>query len=604
MANTASIVLTADDKTQSAFASAQKALTGLKAASVGLNTSLAGIGVGLSVGSFAAFVKNSIDAADNLNDLSKKTGVAVEQLGGFKLAADSSGTSLEDVGGALGKLNKYMGEAAAGNKDAAAMLQALGVTAKKPEEALYQLANAFNRMGSEGDKARAFSEVLGKSWQNLAPMLAEGGDKLRALVEDGKRLNPITKEMAEQADKFNDALTRFKVQAAGVGTTIANQLLPALNALLEKLNQGAAMSSRFGFLNLLGKGINPTGDAGRELNTIREQIKATERDVANLTPGTEFHRSAVAKLEELKRMKAAYQEVQAAEALAMNDKYGTGGYKMPGAPELPKIKLPGVGKGAAAKRMSDAEWAAEEAAHLIRTYYQIGQEMDAASAAAFERAGESAQEWQDSLDRANESLRAAAAGYIDLADPIEKYRRQLEEVAQLVEAGLLTPEQALAAEFAIQQQIDAAAGFNEKLKETDDIARELSMTFTSAFEDAIVGGKGLRDILDGIYKDLVRLTIRKTVTEPMSAGFTQMLGSFNLGSFLPKFASGTDFVPRDMLAVVHRGEKIVPAAENRRGGGVTVNMTVMAQDAGSFQRSRGQIQADLAFAVQGARRFA
>ena len=67
---------------------------------------------------------------------------------------------------------------------------------------------------------------------------------------------------------------------------------------------------------------------------------------------------------------------------------------------------------------------------------------------------------------------------------------------------------------------------------------------------------------------------------------------------LPKFDVGTDFVPRDMMAVVHKGEKIVPAAQNKPGYGgvmVTNNFTI----SGATNRSsEGQIAAAAAAGVR------
>jgi hypothetical protein len=60
---------------------------------------------------------------------------------------------------------------------------------------------------------------------------------------------------------------------------------------------------------------------------------------------------------------------------------------------------------------------------------------------------------------------------------------------------------------------------------------------------------------------------------------------------IPSLDVGTPYVPNDMLAFIHKGERIVPADQNKAGtmGGVTVNMTVNTPDANSFKRSQGQI---------------
>ena len=607
MTEKAELVLTASDKTAGAFASAKRNLEGLQAASrqtqkqfglLGdtagdLKNTLVGLAAGLGITAFAGFVKSSIDAADNLNDLSKKSGIAVENLAGLQLVVDKSGTTMEMLSNGVGKLNKTLGEAANGNAEAARTLKDRGIPATDPMEAFYQLADAFGRFRNEGDKAVAMSRIIGKTWQELAPALAEGGDGLRDMVEEGKRLNPITQEMASQADKFNDALSRMKAQASGVGTALANQLLPSLNAVLEKLNQGAALSSKFGFLGLLTKGINPTGDVGRELRTVRSEIAKAEKEVAGYTPGTAFSDSAKKKLEELKQIKAALEAIQRDEALAINDKLGTGRYKMPGLPDPKKIDItPSGGKSGKTKENPLTTQSKSDALRDYQLFDLPAFEAELAEFDAMVRESvENANEQFRMIDgpafdadgEAEQRMRAFRDQFIDMIDPVEKYRRQLEIIDELQAAGGpfgLTAEQATQARFVINEQIEGLNQVNNTLREQKSIADELGLTFSSAFEDAVIGGKRFSEVLKGIEKDIARIIIRKSVTEPLGNAISGIFSGINWGSifnFGGGKASGGAVYPGQYYVVGEKGpEVLLPntagtvVPNNALGGGVTI----------------------------------
>ena len=64
---------------------------------------LATLGIGASIGGFALIVKGAIDAADNLRDMSQKTGIAVEELNGLGFASGQAGGSLEAMASAASR---------------------------------------------------------------------------------------------------------------------------------------------------------------------------------------------------------------------------------------------------------------------------------------------------------------------------------------------------------------------------------------------------------------------------------------------------------------------------------------------------------------------
>lgn len=86
-------------------------------------------------------------------------------------------------------------------------------------------------------------------------------------------------------------------------------------------------------------------------------------------------------------------------------------------------------------------------------------------------------------------------------------------------------------EEAIAKGKELLQGIAEESKRAQEFVKSLGLTFSSAFEDAIVNGAELSDVLKGIEKDLVRIVARKLITEPLierasSFDFSKILGAF------------------------------------------------------------------------------
>jgi len=192
----------------------------------------------------------------------------------------------------------------------------------------------------------------------------------------------------------------------------------------------------------------------------------------------------------------------------------------------------------------------------------------------------------------------------------------------------------------VQKQIDLEdariAKFEAGIKDSTDVAaeaaRDLGLSFSSAFEDAIVKGEGLRATLAGLAQDIQRIVLRKTVTEPLggklaefaadifSSGTigggiggsgpsfletgTSMLNpsvtllhtggiagepaprrAVNSGVFAaaPRFHSG-GLAGNEVPAILRRGEEVLTENDprhrnNAAGGGITINYYIDARGA-------------------------
>jgi hypothetical protein len=226
------------------------------------------------------------------------------------------------------------------------------------------------------------------------------------------------------------------------------------------------------------------------------------------------------------------------------------------------------------------------------------------------RAAEGLRKWNEELETQAEALRK-------LGDPMRQYQQRLEEIADLVSLGKLSDDEAWAAKVKTWGDIADEAnkanrgkGSLADLKEvldvspdiekTNDAARELGLTFSSAFEDAVIGGGKLSDVLHGLEQDILRIAMRKAITEPLgnavagifSGGFGKLFGFASGGDFTVGGSGGTDTTPVAFMATP--GETVSVRTPGQRaggGGGGTYYIDARGADRTGLAELKGMILA-------------
>lgn len=230
---------------------------------------LGALGIGLSAGAFASWIKGAIDAIDRLNDISAATGITVTKLAGLEYAAKLSGTSLDSVTQASNKLQLSL---TTNN----AALAKVGVTAQDPVEALAQLADVYSATEGQANKAAVASLALGKSWQSIAGVLAQGGDGLRRLIAEGQALSGVTQETADDAGKFNDEMDKLGTRLNALALNIAGPILDVFSEFIDELNEGTKAAGGF------WKAIAMFGTTNPFLS-LEENVAKYRKEVEELT---------------------------------------------------------------------------------------------------------------------------------------------------------------------------------------------------------------------------------------------------------------------------------------------------------------------------------
>lgn len=604
------VVITAKDDTAAGLASVAANVGKLGGSFTGLANpvSLAATAVTAATAAMAASITAAVNTGDQLNKLSQKTGIAVEKLSELAYAGDLADVNLESLATGIRKLSVNMAEAATNtNSKAAEAFKLLGVSVKdangnlrSSDAVIEDLADRFAAIEDGAGKTALAVALFGKSGADLIPFLNQGGKGLRDLADEAKKLGLVMSgETAKAAEEFNDNLKKLSLSASALGRSIAADLLGPMAKYLalavEAKKEGAGL---FGGLAIAARG----GPDGKTLDEMRQRAGSLQGTISFLTQGGQEPNDPVfgTKLRN-SRAELAILQRQISERMKEAENFGP--------PVAPTAKLAApVGADEESTKARAAE--AKRLAAEKKRFEELGQRNLAASIDSEEEmqkvADKRAMASQQAAQREAESTERRRQQYINLADPLNKYRAQLDEINKLRAEGKLTADQAIEAEWQVNEAMDKTKDSLYGVKEVGlDTYAELAQAvrgwgnqFTDTLADMVTTGKAdFSSLANSIIRDLARIQIQKNITTPLlnfgTSALDKAFGSLGSGgggdggfdwmpSSAPSFSGGgfTGSGSRSggvdgeggFMAVLHPNETVIDhAAGNRSGsGGVTV----------------------------------
>lgn len=182
---------------------------------------------------------NVSSSLDSINDLSARTGIGVESLQGYALAAKMAGVDTEAFGVAVQKLAVNIGKATPGDaldKSLRAInLSVAELRMLSPEQQFAAIGEAISVLPTAADRAAAAVAIFGKQGAALAPLFREGAASIEELRAKAERLGIIVSEtQINNVADMNDAFDLVRATVEGIIGQVIGNLAPAVTEVTNQ----------------------------------------------------------------------------------------------------------------------------------------------------------------------------------------------------------------------------------------------------------------------------------------------------------------------------------------------------------------------------------
>lgn len=228
--------------------------------------------------------EKSAEAADSFMTLSATTNLSTDTLQEMEYASELLDVSVDTISGSLTKLTRSMGDAADGSATAQEKFDALGVSIydstdgslRPAEDVFYDIIDALGSMANETERDSLAMDIMGKSAQDLNPLIKAGSGAMKALADEAHATGYVMDtEMLQSLGAVDDAQQRLLKTQESVTNQISAKYAPYMTEALGDTQD---------FILRIGDALTESG-AVESLGAILTSVSNMLDPLATITEG-------------------------------------------------------------------------------------------------------------------------------------------------------------------------------------------------------------------------------------------------------------------------------------------------------------------------------
>lgn len=186
-------------------------------------------------------VKDYGALAEEVDNLSKSTGIGVAQIAAMKLAADQTSVPLETMTTGVKKLQINMELMKEGGLKAQGVFKDLHLKFseinKLPvEQQLFEIGNAISNIKDPAERTTIAVKLFGKAGTDLLPLFGKGTASMQDWIDKADELGVSMDEVGvAKAKAADDAFDDYESTMKGLTQTLAREFLPVVVDIINKI---------------------------------------------------------------------------------------------------------------------------------------------------------------------------------------------------------------------------------------------------------------------------------------------------------------------------------------------------------------------------------